>query len=54
VEYRVPTRSIRGKIWGVVGGAWRDLFGALLLLDVGVDRPRVRSKTLLAVARTRA
>lgn len=51
VGYRVPTRSIRGRIWGVVGGAWRDVFGALLLLDVGVDRPRVRTKTLLAIAR---
>jgi 2-polyprenyl-3-methyl-5-hydroxy-6-metoxy-1,4-benzoquinol methylase len=51
VDYRVPTRTIRGRIWRAVGGAWRDLFGALLLLDVGVDRPRVLSKTLLAIAR---
>jgi len=50
LPYGVPTTSARGRVWSAVGGLWRRVFGTLLLLDVGIDRPRVLSKTLLAVA----
>jgi 2-polyprenyl-3-methyl-5-hydroxy-6-metoxy-1,4-benzoquinol methylase len=51
VPYRVPTRSAVGAVWKALGGLWRRAFGALLLLDVGIDRPRILTKTLLGIAR---
>lgn len=48
--YKIPTSTMKRRLWVTVRRLWSWCLNVILLLELGTDRPTILSKTLLAVA----